>query len=90
MTFPLAEHLARAGAAALVGAVVAGAAFVLTASQKVTREEMVDHVDREVHPVENRLDTIESLQRQQLIEQATIQTKLDLLLSQNPSTGENR
>lgn len=90
VSFNLAEPLARAGVAALVGAVVAGSAFMLNASGRVTRAEMVDHVDREVQPVEARLGTIETLQREQLIQQATIETKLDLLLNTLGPAPEGR
>lgn len=84
----LGEHLARATAAALVGAIVAGAAFLLTAASKITREEMVDHVDREVGPIESGLAETEALLRDLLIEQATIQTKLDILLSSNAAAED--
>ena len=80
---PIAENMSRALASALVGAVVAGGAFLLTAASKVTRPEMIEHVDRQVKPVEDRLQSIEDLQRELLVQATTNETKLDLLLQSN-------
>lgn len=84
------DHLAAALAAALVGAVVASGGLALTMTRKVSRPDMVEHVDRQVDPIRASLKEIQALQREQLVEQARLGAKLDALLAARGVQPEDR
>lgn len=76
----LGEALAKAAIGGLVMTVLTGAAMVLAFGDKVSRPELVEYVDHELSPIDDALDEVVSLQRQQLVEQATLSAQLAALL----------
>ena len=77
-------------ASLLAGIVITGvAAWITFGADGVERPEMVEYVEHEMQPVrgslgvvQQKLDEVEDLQREQLVEQAKLGSKVDLVLEQ--------